>query len=100
MSAHCRCPPLPPALFIDFNFNISGTSLYLVLPFFHSPHTPVDFTDHNVTTANGETPTSENSKLINGVKGRGSIVSFNQAPLSQYAELGSTTVDGAKRGAQ
>ena len=59
-----------------------------------------DFTDHIVATQNGETPTPENSKLINGVKGRGSIIFVNQTSVFQYAELGSTVAsDAAKQGA-
>ena len=44
-------------------------------------------------------PTPQNGEPINGIKGRGSIVFFNQASLFQYAELGSTIGEAEAQGA-
>ncbi|PIL27790.1 hypothetical protein GSI_10943 [Ganoderma sinense ZZ0214-1] len=70
----------PSALFIHFNINIC------------------DLHDHIYTTDNRQRPTRDNCKPINGVKGRGSIVFFNQASVFQYAELGSTVRDAKQQG--
>ncbi|KAI1783757.1 hypothetical protein LXA43DRAFT_1102131 [Ganoderma leucocontextum] len=70
----------PSALFIHFNINI------------------FDFHHYVFTTKTGEPPTAETSLPIHGVKGRGSIVFFNQASLFQYAELGSPVAEAAERG--
>ena len=47
-----------------------------------------DLDRYLVTTNDGAPPKPDNAVRINGVKGRGSIVLFNQASLFQFAEVG------------
>ncbi|PIL25541.1 hypothetical protein GSI_12379 [Ganoderma sinense ZZ0214-1] len=70
----------PSALFIHFNINICDLNNYIY------------------TTKNQQPPTPQNCDPIKGVKGRGSIVFFNQASVFQYAELRSTVKAAAKQG--
>ncbi|KAI0687310.1 hypothetical protein C8Q76DRAFT_803615 [Earliella scabrosa] len=60
----------PSSLFTHFNVNIQDCTI--------------------VTTENDADPTPDNSTPINGVKGCGSVVLFNQATMFQLAKLGST----------
>ena len=51
-----------------------------------------------VTTEDGSDPTPDNSSPLTGVKGRGSIVLFNQATMFQLAELGCTVKEAKNMG--
>ncbi|KAI0744786.1 hypothetical protein C8Q76DRAFT_789270 [Earliella scabrosa] len=68
----------PSSLFTHFNVNIQDCTV--------------------VTTEDGADPTPENSTPIHGVRGRGSVVLFNQATMFQLAELGSTVKQAKERG--
>ena len=51
-----------------------------------------------MTTDNSDAPTPQTARPIHGVKGRGSIVFFNQASVFQYAELGRSVREAEMEG--
>ncbi|TFK60101.1 hypothetical protein BDN72DRAFT_864624 [Pluteus cervinus] len=63
--------------------------------FYHFNIDPCDF--EVVSAPEGETPTQNNSKDLNGAHGRGSMVFFNQATLFMSSETDSQTLNQAEK---
>ncbi|PIL26977.1 hypothetical protein GSI_10115 [Ganoderma sinense ZZ0214-1] len=58
----------------------------------------LDFDRYVVITEDDRPPKPKTARPLRGVKGRGSVVLFNQASMFQLAELGYTITEGKGKG--
>lgn len=88
----------PSALFLHFNIDIEGKYEFIIYHSTSYSSDPLELDRFLFTTDNDKPPTPETARPLHGVKGRGSIVLFNQASIFQLAELGYTIHEGEENG--